>query len=437
MLRFLMLIAVLLTGLAGGFITDNRTALAAVCEGCNPLDCERAKKRLRDHHEEGERDIVRRGDKNLYDRMLEHKQTTLDDFFDALLPNLVAMTQQMSAMAIDQMRVIGFFFDAKHELETQLTLQEMQFQAAKRYYPSESFCSWGTVSRSLADSESRGLYNQSALAQLSLKRQLGNANMASAGEGEDILARWKQFTSAYCDPHNNNWRGPDSQGLALACGGGASDPDRINKDINFTLTVDSARTLSIDLNEAGMNPDEEDVLALAHNLYGHNPVAGNIAGANMPRTGGIENYMLLRSIAAKRAVAQESYNAIVGMKAEAEDEGDTAPFLAAILRDSGFKEDEIFDYLGEKPSYYAQLEVLGKKMYQNPEFFVDLYGQPDNIKRKKAAMNAIELMLDRALFESELRQEMIMSVLISARNWDDFGRISDMLGKAESRPGDP
>ena len=42
-----------------------------------------------------------------------------------------------------------------------------------------------------------------------------------------------------------------------------------------------------------------------------------------------------------------------------------------------------------------------------------------NVKRKKAALNAIELMLDRAIYESELRHEMILSVLLSSNLEDD------------------
>ena len=40
---------------------------------------------------------------------------------------------------------------------------------------------------------------------------------------------------------------------------------------------------------------------------------------------------------------------------------------------------------------------------------------PANVKRKGVALKAIELMLDRAIYESQLRQEMAMSVLLSAK----------------------
>ena len=76
---------------------------------------------------------------------------------------------------------------------------------------------------------------------------------------------------------------------------------------------------------------------------------------------------------------------------------------------------EAREYLGEQPSYYAQLEVLAKKIYQNPDFFAGLYDSPANVARKGVAMKAIELMLDRAIYESQIRQEMLTSVLFSAK----------------------
>jgi hypothetical protein len=66
-------------------------------------------------------------------------------------------------------------------------------------------------------------------------------------------------------------------------------------------------------------------------------------------------------------------------------------------------------------SYYAILEILAKKIYQNPTFFAELYDTPANVTRKSAAMDAIELMLDRAIYESQLRREMAISALLATR----------------------
>jgi len=142
-------------------------------------------------------------------------------------------------------------------------------------------------------------------------------------------------------------------------------------------------------------------------------------------------YLQLRSVAAKRSVAQNTFNSIVGMKSEGTSDTSlvsggpplTRSFLAAAFKQlmpTGTPDAEIYAIIGENPSYYAQLEVLSKKIYQNPDFFSGLYDKPANIARKSTAMKAIDLMLDRVLYESELRQEMLLSVLLSSYSRDNY-----------------
>ncbi|MCD8497290.1 MAG: hypothetical protein LRZ85_03925 [Alphaproteobacteria bacterium] len=158
-----------------------------------------------------------------------------------------------------------------------------------------------------------------------------------------------------------------------------------------------------------------------------------IDGLSSEKSGAQPFYLEMRSVLAKRAVAQESFNAIVGLKAESETEGNTAQFLAALARDSGLEENEVLEYLGDKPSTYAQLELLSQTMFQNPDFFVTLYDKPVNVKRKKAALNAVELMLDRYLYESELRQEMLLSVLLSASGTSEFDETFNDIQRQNQR----
>ncbi len=79
---------------------------------------------------------------------------------------------------------------------------------------------------------------------------------------------------------------------------------------------------------------------------------------------------------------------------------------------SGDTNDEIDNILGERPSYYAQMEVLTKKIYQHPNFYTNLYDKPANVDRIGASIDAITLMNQRDRFESILRREMLTSLLI-------------------------
>lgn len=388
---------------------------------------------LKRNHEKGEKDIIKDHKPfNLVDRMTTHKFWTAGNYFiNNILPAMINMATQMSTVGFEQMRIVGQLFDAKNLMDSLTVVQELQVEAHKDYQPSESFCWYGTNVRALAESESRGRFTQTALAKINLSRQLGvYHNAASEEPNNDLVSRWNQFSNAYCDPFDNNWRGAGG-GLQAVCSNPGGNRDRINNDVDYTRVIDNARTLDVDLHDGDKTNMEEDVIALSSNLYGHKPLLRDIPGLDRADSGAQPNYQLLRSAVAKRAVAQDSYNAIVGLKSESTDEGDVRQYMAAIIRDTGLDPEnggqDILEYLGEKPSYYAQLEVLSKKIAQNPNFFVTLMDKPVNVKRKQAAMNAVELMLDRAIFESELRQEMIMSVLLTSYANDEYNDLNPRL----------
>jgi len=63
----------------------------------------------------------------------------------------------------------------------------------------------------------------------------------------------------------------------------------------------------------------------------------------------------------------------------------------------------------------ATLEMLTKKIYQRPEFYVELYESPTNVKRRSVAMQAISVMMDRDIYLSYVRAEQIMAVLLETK----------------------
>ncbi|MCD8497289.1 MAG: hypothetical protein LRZ85_03920 [Alphaproteobacteria bacterium] len=224
------------------------TAWAHICDKC-PGDCGAAVAVLKSHHEKGEKDIIKdQPSVNMVQRMTDHKFWTVRNLFlEHFLPKLMAMSTQMTTTAMDQIRLVGLLFDAKHLLETDRVMQELQVQANKDYHPSESFCWFGTNVRSLTESETRGRFNQAALSEMQMTRQLGTFGSASAASGRDLYSRWQQFTAKYCDPKDNNWYQAGS-GLETACGGGGSAKRR-NIDIDYTRLVEVPRTLPVDFKD--------------------------------------------------------------------------------------------------------------------------------------------------------------------------------------------
>jgi len=352
---------------------------------------------------------------------------------DNILPAMMLMAEQLSAVAVQQTQIIGQFFDAKHQMETQQVLQTYNARANKDYQPSTGLCEFGSSVKSLAASERLGEINAIALSQRSMDRALGNANTAAAqGALTDSLSRLKQFREVYCNPDDNN------AGLDFICDHdqekfsgqkvGGEDPARFNKDIDYLATIDAPWTLDVNLVDGGSSPkpDEEDIFALATNLYNHEILQRptNLGGVfDDPELA----YMNARAILAKRSVAENSYNAIVGMKSAGT--AGSRDFLQAILVELGIDDANaniktsagasvgtpataLDVLLGQNPSYDAQMKVLTKKIYQNPDFYTNLYDKPANVERKAVALQAVGLMQKFDSLKSNLRNEATQSILL-------------------------
>ncbi len=340
-------------------------------------------------------------------------------FKQHILRAMMMMTEQLSAIAFQQVQIGGTFWDAKEQLETQRLTQELEYEAHKDYQPSEDFCYFGTNIRSMHGSNAASEYTQSALNERNIKRHLGNKKTTSAGSiSEENVERWKNFTALYCDPADNNMSVfLKNGGLKPACNSGASDKQRINADVDYTRTIDNPRTINANFTKDDPGKEGVDILALINNLYGHTPITRQIH--YLDQKGMKEKYMGLRAITAKRNVAQNSMNAIIAMKTSGTDQTTGAPqtakFMGKLLENLGIPANETQLMLGKNPSYYAQLETLSKRIAQSPEFYSNLYDKPANVTRKGVAIKALDLMIEREMYKSQLRREMLISVLLSSK----------------------
>ncbi len=455
----------------------------ACCFSCAQSDCDQAVDFITQAH-----DDLRQNTQDEFDDDLEAFEDWLIEVMleNEFVPAMADMATQMGAVAMQYTQIVGSFLDAQLQMDTQRVLRKLQFEAHKDYHPSETFCYFGTNVRSLAATETKGRFNALVLANQSLARQLGNVNQAgNTNQTGDYQARWDQFVDTYCDPLDNNFQdyaifiGPASRpltdlgsyprtGLILACDHdgsgtgsdvGAEDHNRYNRDIDYTRLIDVPRTINMDLTDTTLDVttlpvaplytgpiyqpgEEEDILALSKNLYGHRVLSRSLSNAILDGETAQRLYLALRSVAAKRGVAQASFNAIVALKSSGTsdamtgastkptvdplvtpvvlDTKQTRRFLGAIMAqllpaDPAVSAGNIFDLIGHSPSYYSQLEILAKRLYQNPDFYAQLYDSPANVSRKKVAMKAIELMVDREIYESQIRREMSISVLLASK----------------------
>lgn len=360
---------------------------------------------------------------HITDEFIRHRDWLILTVWDAhVLPAMLLMTEQLTTTAMYQALGIGMLLDAKHQLETQALFQKLHARAHKDYHPSRGVCTFGTNMRSLAASDRNAEFSQIVVAARSLQRNMLSGEIyTSSGPGSKTRSDLDVFLRVFCNPSDN------AEGLKKLCDEGGEGADRYNKDVDYTRTLDRPFTLEIDFTPNpgimggidGATPDENDLFALGANLYGHEspphiPEAYLASDDMKPKLTGALSYMDLRALAAKRAVAANSFAAIVGMKAQGEEE--VKPYIKALLKKMGIPEEEIKDMMGykerkkEKPSYYLQMELLTKKLYQRPYFYTELYDKPANVARTDVAMRAIGNIQKRDIYRSLLRSEAIMSV---------------------------
>ncbi|MAE52058.1 MAG: hypothetical protein CMH27_09635 [Micavibrio sp.] len=348
-----------------------------------------------------------------------------------LVQPMLAMTSQLSAVMMQQMEIIGSFLDAKEQMEAQRDIERLRAEANKDYQPSEQMCRFGSYVRSISETEERGEYNKQALDKVLIDYYNYQENMSSSeGYGTETVSRLARFKSVYCDPNDNNgslWemcRGVSNDTTTNPSPSGTpAQRNRYNKDIDYFSTFYRPLTLDVDYLDDQFTEKEEDIIALAKNLYW--PKVENLPAADKYNDAFEKSYRLFfstRSLTSKYNVAHNSFATIVGMKSRSDDTipDASAPasltgqaYMKALLQnDFNLTNAEIDEMLGDNPSYYAQMDFLTKKLYQNPNFYTALYDKPANVDRINATLESFKLMHGRDRFESLLRQEMLTSMLV-------------------------
>lgn len=370
-----------------------------------------------------------------------HKRFYIDNLFtDKLEPALKDMSDEFRNMAIYSAVAIGAFLDGQTAEFAQATLQKVNAETMTSYQVSDQICRFGTLSRSLVNSDSKSRAVQLGLMEAIQNRQTLKQNMGSGyaaeegttiGRSSDKQGRLKQLQKKFCDNPdlNDAFNGTMSSGSGLTVMCQVTADAQLNRDIDMTRTLAVPNTLEIDFptSAATLSKDEENVMALGNYLYGHdlgmNLGKSDLASlATSAKDGQIKKLMDFRSIVAKRSVAANSFAKLAALKAQGG--AGTKTYLEAVAKELGLTATKDIDaVVGPAPSYYAQMEFLTKKLYQSPNFYANLYDSPINVERQQTAMKAIELMQDRDIYESMQRYEMLLSTLLELqvqRQQDDY-----------------
>lgn len=369
--------------------------------------------------------------RHMTQEMTAHQRWWFTEFFNEyILPAQMMMAEQLVAVGIQQMEILGALFDAKHQLESQAIFHELTARAHKDYHSSHGMCTIATAARGLAAVDRRAETTAFVLSRRSMARQLGARDVSAAdGPVIDRATRVEQFIRRFCDTYDSN------SALVGMCQQRAPTAT-INKDIDYNRLIETPMTLDIDFTEGDApEGDEEDVMAFAANIFAHQ-VFSRIPEAELAILSNQELYLDLRSVVAKRSVAENSFYHILGMKARGSEEAEEAAgHIGVVLQQLGVPDEEIFLMLGDRPSYYALMDVMAQKIYQRPEFFTDLYDKPANVARKDVAMQAIDLMVDRDIYKSDLRTEAMLAVLLELELMQHQRRVQNRINDLRAPEG--
>ncbi len=352
--------------------------------------------------------------------------------FDALLDSLkqvwVAtlqmMTSQLTTAMVNQVMGVGMLFDAKHQLEVQREFQRLTAQAHKDYHPSEQMCTVGTFVRHLAETEKYADLTQVAISERMLDREtISGEVLTLQGPLSDHDSRVRHFVETHCNQKDAG------EGLENLCQGARDEEHFTNADVDYTATLSAPLTLKVNFLDSELTPAEEDLMALVNNLFYHEPFPEIIPGKTQLKRMSAP-LQAMRSITAMRGVARNSVANIIAEKTESEESAQAMPFIRALIKDFGLEPDEIDKMFGENPSYHAQMEILTKTLYQHPDFVVNLYDKPANVKRIRAAMRAIKLMQDRDIHEALVRREMLLSMILEVRIRESQEELMDDIRRS-------
>jgi hypothetical protein len=353
-------------------------------------------------------------EQNLNDEFQETMEWFPKFWGENIFPALKVMAMEMTVTAFPIQPMVGAMLDGLQLNKTILEMQTMQARIARDQIPAVSMCRYASLTKSLASSQSKARLNSGYLAKRSLERQLGG-NITSQNQEyldniSDHYTRFDQFLSNYCDPQ-------DFQNGLGALGGCAGT--RKNRDINYNQLVDSALTLNVDYTDAITTDDELDILAMSSNLFSNeliNRDYGQFTEENREN-----QFVQYRSLLAKRNVAEYSFNSIIGMKTSGTGASNAqmSGLMDELMGNTGAQDKQMLLYpkinAGDpdpNPSYYAQMELLTQKIFQDIRFFADLYDNPANVERQYAAMQALSLMQRRDAYESMVRSELLASLLV-------------------------
>ena len=359
-------------------------------------------------------------------RMLRDQLLSVEWWRLGVEPLAKTMALELSTHAAVQLSQIGAFMDGRNIAGAQLDMQILNAKSIKRHIPSVSMCKFASLNKSIAKADTRANMVQAVLSEFSMKRVLGEGQTIGALKSTDTSSRIKLALERHCSPQEFGGE------MDFVCPAGTGANGYTYKDINYTEAVEVPKTINFSVDGEVTIPANSDeitnVLAMKQFLYNaETPSRIGVRRLAHNYDSNQGKYLKWRGTVAKRSVAENSFDTLIGMKATSGVAADNQ--YRAHLATLGVSAAEIDLMSKAAPSYWAQMEHLTKTLYQTPEFYANLYDNPGNVMRQSASMEAISLMQMRDYYESLIRSEMALALLLDGEVAKEQDALNNALSK--------
>ncbi|MBI1326504.1 MAG: hypothetical protein GC136_02570 [Alphaproteobacteria bacterium] len=308
--------------------------------------------------------------------------------------------------------------DAQATVEATDDAADESAEVAEMHTPEPEEAKQVVAAEAAAESVVESREHYAGLAQILYERQVAMNNSRFKSQG--FLPRAQYFLRNYCNA--NVYPSAQGQGFfAQTCGNVLED--RVDRDIKASFILGTPTLdVSYKSDDAGALPelsdDENDVLNFLQNVLSFQPptyedVRASSSGAlNPSQLSKLLKYMKFNTL---HSFARNSWANIVAFHAKGTKTVEELG-IPELLQDYGIDMAQYTEYLGEKPSYYAQLEFASRVLYQDPEFYAGL-GTPNlrSLEARRAMIKALRLQVDREIFRSMQRTEGMLVVLNELR----------------------
>ncbi len=318
-----------------------------------------------------------------------------NDFADMIINAMKKQSQQVTQNQQQSAIASSAKTDAAVANDQALQIGMAHSAVAQELMPDAALCRDASAVRTLVGVEAAADDTQNTAAdRMATYHSYAAGSSAARGEGWEKEARIATARNLYIDPRD---QGGAVKGMGVTEGG----QKRINNDMDTGRML--LQPLTVETTRGGM----DDLMALSKNLYG-NEVFYDINPSRL-------NTQLfdLRQIQAKRNVLLNSFMAQVGLKAKSQN--DVTPQTLAAFQKLGVPQSVIDRDLKGRPSYYALMEVITKRQYQDANFYAGLIKNPAAQDRTSATMAAFTNMQMRDMVQSLQRQEMLYAMLLELR----------------------